>query len=588
MATIILLCPTAAMGAAPHVVGSTRGGATSAPSLALLPFLHSPPHGTAGEGPPRQHVRARPGGLWGVRMRELVLWRAAKFRAKAREAVAHMAAGKAAAAMARSRALNLERARRAEGRVAPSWTNLARDCVEQMGVAAGSLHEATGMMERGDADVNLPRIHLSNAATLALDCAQGFDLFAPGSASDAHVNGLQRAAMAMRASVKKALRRAADMARMIAADIAHRGAPRHGNSSHALPSTSPHSSPSSPSPSPPPSSLLLPAPPPPFSPPSALPPSPSTPLSPSQPSSPRITPSVTVAQDGSGDFLTVQAAISAYPSGFQGRYVVFIRPGVYWEKVLVNATCTNVTLLGLSAASTVISFNDSATAGTGTFSSPTVAVDASGFAAIGVRFENTAGKAGYQAVAFRQTGDNAAFYECEFIGWQDTLYVHGGRQYYRNCYINGSVDFVFGNGAVVLDNCTLRIRPHNNAPLAASGRSIPTQNTGIVILNSDIRGDLVNKGFLGRPWKPYARIAVINTSISDVLNSTGWLDWAGTIYTTTTLIEYGNNGPGSIGPRIAWALPGVVSDPAAVAMFYPDRFLTPFATIQSLIPFPWI
>ncbi|GJP72909.1 hypothetical protein CLOP_g3679 [Closterium sp. NIES-67] len=245
--------------------------------------------------------------------------------------------------------------------------------------------------------------------------------------------------------------------------------------------------------------------------------------------------------------------------------------------------------MGLSAATTTISWNDNVAAGNGmgTFASATVAVDASGFAAFGIRFENTAGKAGSQAVALRQTGDNAAFYECEFIGWQDTLYVHGGRQYYRNCYVNGSVDFVFGNGVAVLDNCTFHIRPHSNAPLTASARTNYTENTGIVILNSNIQGDLVNKAFLGRPWRAYARVAVINTTISNVLNTTGWLDWSGTVYNTTTYIEQGNTGPGSTGPRIAWALPGIVSDPALVAMYYPDRFLTPFASILDLIPFPW-
>ncbi|CAI7905185.1 unnamed protein product [Closterium sp. NIES-54] len=283
-----------------------------------------------------------------------------------------------------------------------------------------------------------------------------------------------------------------------------------------------------------------------------------------------------------------QGAITAYPVGFKGRYVVFIKPGLYREKVLVNSTCKNVTFLGVSAPSTVISWYDNATAGTGTYQTPTVAVEASGFAAVGLRFENTAGKAGNQAVAFRQTGDNAAFYECEFIGWQDTLYVHGGRQYYRNCYVNGTVDFVFGNGATVMDNCTVHIRSYSGGTVTASGRTNYTENTGIVMLNSVIQGDLANRTYLGRPWKPYARVAVINTTISNVINTSGWLDWGGIVYNTSTFIEQGNSGPGSAGPRIAWALPGIVTDPAQVAMYYPNSFLAPFSSIANLIPFPWL
>ncbi|CAI5505545.1 unnamed protein product [Closterium sp. Naga37s-1] len=746
-------------GAAHH--GGTSGGGgganketsdTSAGGALEFGANADQPGATAGHG----GNRAEPSS--GVRMRDLVVWRAAKFQLKGREAQSHMAAGKAAAAVAHSRASALENATDVE-----AWTGLARSCVDQMALVTESVEEAAGMMASGGEDVNLPRIHLSNAVTLALDCAEGFDLFAPGSSQDARVKAVQEAAMEARASVMEALGRAADMAAMIAAGddsaaaaaaaapstsrrrlLQVAGATSGGggptltgagtataitvaNPHNSIPTTNPGrgtanrhnstdstdpSTPASPSPSPPPS------PPPPSPPPPSPPPSPSPFASPSLPSSvspsafaspsfpsspfsspslpssvspspfsspslpssvspsPFASPSLPSSIPTSTSPLPTSSAIptsatsltstipSPFPApisaapriahsayhphshrgtgwfrelhhravGFKGRYVVFIQPGFYREKVLVNSTCKNVTLLGTGAASTVISWYDNATAGTGTFQTPTVAVEASGFAAIGIRFENTAGKAGNQAVAFRQTGDNAAFYECEFIGWQDTLYVHGGRQYYRNCYVNGTVDFVFGNGATVMDNCTVHIRSYSGGTVTASGRTNYTESTGIVILNSIIKGDLANRTYLGRPWKPYARVAVINTTISNVvcpplppphshfdllfpfchaaviarpqpssphctccfclpspqLNTSGWLDWGSIVYSTSTFIEQGNSGPGSVGPRIAWATPGIVTDPAQVAMYYPNTFLAPFSSIANLIPFSWL
>ncbi|CAI5520092.1 unnamed protein product [Closterium sp. Naga37s-1] len=505
----------------------------------------------ANQGPPDQpdaaaagHGGNRAEPTLGVRMRDLVVWRAAKFHLKAHEAQTHMAAGKTKAAEAHFLASALENATDVE-----ASADLASSCVEQMGLVGESVEEAAGLMESGGEDVNLPRIHLSNAVTLALDCAEGFDLFAPGSSRDPRVKALQEAAMEARALVMEALGRAADMAAMIAAgddtaaaaavpspsptrrrlvqatttSIGGAGSTATGTAG-AITVADPHNS---------------------------IPETSTTGTT--STGNPGIMPgggSPTSANNTAG------AAVTAYPKGFKGRYVVFIQPGFYREKVLVNSTCKNVTLLGTGAASTVISWYDNATAGTGTFQTPTVAVDATGFVAIGIRFENTAGKAGNQAVAFRLTGDGGALYECEFIGWQDTLYTHGGRQYYRNCYVNGSVDFIFGNGAAVLDNCTIHIRPHTNAPVTASGRTNYTENTGIVLLNS--------------------------------LNTSGWLDWNGVVYNTSTFIEQGNSGPGSVGPRIAWALPGIVTDPAQVAMYYPNTFLAPFSSIANLIPFSWL
>ncbi|CAI7919286.1 unnamed protein product [Closterium sp. NIES-53] len=217
---------------------------------------------------------------------------------------------------------------------------------------------------------------------------------------------------------------------------------------------------------------------------------------------------------------------------------------------------------------------------------PTAAITGAGFLAVGVRFENTAGPENHQAVALRVTADNCAFFDCHFIGWQDTLYTHSGRQYYRNCVVNGSVDFIFGNGAAVLDNCTLQLRPQPNAVVTASGRTNSTEPTGIVIVNSRVEGDVAQAQFLGRPWRPFARVLYSNTVIGFSINSNGWMDWGGTVYDTTTFVEFNNSGPGSVGSRIAWAKPGIVNDPSLVAQYSPDVFLYPFAPILGLIP--WI
>ncbi|CAI7806463.1 unnamed protein product, partial [Closterium sp. NIES-53] len=174
-------------------------------------------------------------------------------------------------------------------------------------------------------------------------------------------------------------------------------------------------------------------------------------------------------------------------------------------------------------------------------------ITGAGFLAVGVRFENTAGPENHQAVALRVTADNCAFFDCHFIGWQDTLYTHSGRQYYRNCVVNGSVDFIFGNGAAVLDNCTLQLRPQPNAVVTASGRTNSTEPTGIVIVNSRVEGDVAQAQFLGRPWRPFARVLYSNTVIGFSINSNGWMDWGGTVYDTTTFVEFNNSGPGSAG-----------------------------------------
>jgi pectinesterase len=166
-----------------------------------------------------------------------------------------------------------------------------------------------------------------------------------------------------------------------------------------------------------------------------------------------------------------------------------------------------------------------------------VGVTGKGFIAKGITFQNTAGAIAHQAVALRVSGDQSAFWQCSFDGFQDTLYTHALRQFYFGCTIYGTVDFVFGNAAAVLQNCTLLARPNLQGQenvYTAQGRTDPGQNTGFVLADCIIGGtpDLLPQSqlfptFLGRPWKLYSLTVYINSTISGIVNPSGWLPWSG-------------------------------------------------------------
>ncbi|CAI5991584.1 unnamed protein product [Closterium sp. NIES-64] len=300
---------------------------------------------------------------------------------------------------------------------------------------------------------------------------------------------------------------------------------------------------------------------------------------------PRLMPNLVVAQDGSGDFTTIQDALLSAPKKPKGRFVILVMPGVYKERFEVGKP--NITLVGLSPALTIITGNASVGTNYTTFNSATVAIEGDYFAAVNIRFENTAGKINNQAVALRVSADQCAFHNCEFWGFQDTLYTHSGRQYYRNCFITGNVDFIFGNAAAIFDNCTIQIRQHTSgAPVAASSRQTSTDPTGLVIMNSRVVGETTRcvVGFLGRPWKSYARAAVINSYLSPQVSSLGWMDWNGQVNDTISFIEFNNTGPGANGPRVPWLRPGILANVTAVSDFLPEKFLYPFGVIRALLP----
>ncbi|CAM8973445.1 unnamed protein product [Rhodiola kirilowii] len=298
------------------------------------------------------------------------------------------------------------------------------------------------------------------------------------------------------------------------------------------------------------------------------------------------TPNLVVAKDGSGNYKTIKEALDAAAkrSG-SGRFVIHVKSGVYSENLVIGNSLKNIMLVGDGLRTTIITGSKSVGGGTTTFNSATVAVTGGGFIARGITFRNTAGAVNHQAVALRSGSDLSVFYRCGFEGYQDTLYVHSQRQFYRECYIYGTVDFIFGNSAVVLQNCMIYARrpmAKQKNVVTAQGRSDPNQNTGISIHNSRIMAapDLVPvlssfKSFLGRPWKQYSRTVFLQTYLDTLIDPAGWLEWDGDFALNTLYYgEYRNIGPAaSTTKRVTWKGYKVITSATEASQFSVSNFI---------------
>ncbi|PIA52276.1 hypothetical protein AQUCO_01000268v1 [Aquilegia coerulea] len=277
--------------------------------------------------------------------------------------------------------------------------------------------------------------------------------------------------------------------------------------------------------------------------------------------------SVVVNPDGTGDFTTIMDAVNAAPNKTDisnGYYVIFIVAGVYEEYVNVIKNKMNLMMIGDGINRTVITGNRSVGDGWTTFNSATFIVVGQGFVGVDMTIRNTAGPSKGQAVALRSGADMSTFYRCSFEGYQDTLYSHSLRQFYRECDIYGTVDFIFGNAAVVLQNCniypTLPIHGQGNE-ITAQGRTDPNQNTGITVQNCTIRAsdalassNDTTKTYLGRPWKEYSRTVYMQSFMDSLIVPLGWDIWSGDFALATLYYaEYNNTGPGSdTTNRVTW------------------------------------
>ncbi|HVW08651.1 MAG TPA: pectinesterase family protein [Bryobacteraceae bacterium] len=280
---------------------------------------------------------------------------------------------------------------------------------------------------------------------------------------------------------------------------------------------------------------------------------------------------VVVAADGSGDFKTIQMAIDHAPFVPAGqRLNIEIRPGIYKERLVVPQDRPRTTFLGEDAAKTIITAAMSAKEAGGTFLSSTVDVQGAEFHAGNITFENTFG-VGSQAVALMIHSDKAEFRHCRFLGWQDTLYAASGRQYYKDCYIEGHVDYIFGNAAAVFDHC--EIHSKGDGYLTAQSRTSAEMPTGFVFYHCKLTAENQTKGsYLGRPWRPYSRVVYIDCAMDGFIRPEGWNNWNSAANEKTAWYgEYGSTGPGAkTAERAAWSRQLTAEQAAA---FGPDVFL---------------
>ena len=281
----------------------------------------------------------------------------------------------------------------------------------------------------------------------------------------------------------------------------------------------------------------------------------------------------TIAKDGSGNYTTVQAAFDAVPDNYTGRWIIHIKPGTYTERPTLAQNKTNVFLIGDDAATTVITNNISA--GTinpdtgqayGTSNSQTMAIFGNDFTASKITVANTFVNStantqinsSTQAVALKTQGDRQSFYDCRILGYQDTYLGNSiGRAYFKNCYIEGNVDFIFGRQTVVFDHCNTYINRNNSVVTAPSTEA--STKFGFVFLDcnltvpaagtTDFNGTVISNFHFGRAWQNVPKSAFIRCETPSMLNPAGWTTPInGTL--PVTFAEYGNTGAGATPDRL--------------------------------------
>jgi pectinesterase len=270
---------------------------------------------------------------------------------------------------------------------------------------------------------------------------------------------------------------------------------------------------------------------------------------------------IIVAADGSGDVKTVQAAFNAVPLNNKKPVLIFVKNGIYKEKLYLDSSKSFVTLVGEDKFNTILTYDDH----TGKLSpkgdtintrtSWSCKINADNFTARDITFQNDAGFTAGQAVAMESDGDKAIFRNCRFVGNQDILFTNNekSRQYYKNCYIEGTTDFIFGSSTVWFEQCHIHSKKNSHVTAASTPKE---KEFGYVFNDCMLTGDTsLHNVSLGRPWRPYASVVYIRCFIGAHIKTEGWSNWNNTeSYKTARYAEYKSYGA-SADPikRVAWS-----------------------------------
>jgi polygalacturonase len=273
-----------------------------------------------------------------------------------------------------------------------------------------------------------------------------------------------------------------------------------------------------------------------------------------------------IAADGTGDFYSIQRAIDTAPAN---GALLLVAPGTYREVLTIDKKNIQLRSANKDASKTVVVFNRNASTSGGTSHTATVNVSGDNFLAENITFQNDFKAAtepypeGSQAVALRVIGDRAIFRNVRLLGRQDTLYAASkgctgtgdsrtcrpARQYFADCYIEGNIDFIFGDGKAVFDRCEVHSLPHSEGFLTAQSKVYPAQDSGYVIYNSRLTAEPgVTNVYLGRPWRPYSTVTYIDTEMGSHIQPAGWREWhPGETHSldTASYSEFNSTGPGA-------------------------------------------
>ncbi|UFH57131.1 pectinesterase family protein [Spirosoma sp. KNUC1025] len=295
--------------------------------------------------------------------------------------------------------------------------------------------------------------------------------------------------------------------------------------------------------------------------------------------SPTTSVTFTVAQDGSGTYKTIQEAVNSFRDHMQVRVTLYVKNGVYTEKLVIPSWKPNIHVIGESREGVIITGNDysgkdypggkdwTGNSKFSTYTSYTVLVDAPDIILENLTIRNTAGRVG-QAVALHVDADRFVCKNCTLLGNQDTLYAaaEGTRQYYENCFIEGTTDFIFGKSIAVFQSCTIKSLSDSFITAAATP---DYQRYGFVFFDCKLIADpAAKKVYLGRPWRPGAKTVFIRTDMGDHILPVGWENWGNTANEKTVLYaEQGSVGTGgNTSKRVGWAKQLIAKEASAYTL----------------------